>query len=384
MSAEIKNLREAAERIKKAIENKENIVLYGDADLDGVTSVIVLKETIKNLAGFISAIYFPDREKEGYGISKQALNFLKEKAPALFIALDCGISNFEEIKIARKLGFEVIIIEHHQVIDKLPEADIIVDPKQKEDKSPYQYLATVGISYKLSQLIFSSKMKERLRKNLLELVALGTIADMMPREGDNKTMIEEGLESLKNTWRPGLEVFFEKKALQNQRNIYEKGSKIISLLNVRDIEDQLPASYRLLTAVSKEKAQEILQKLIKKNKERKRKRREIIKEIERRISKLGDPVIFEGDTSWDLILLGSVASIISQQFQKPTFLFKKHEKESHGTARTPGDEDLVAAMKSCSGLLETFGGHAKAAGFRIKNRNLDKFKECLIEYFEKK
>ena len=128
---EIKNLKKAADRIKKAIRDKERIVLYGDADLDGAGSIIILKESIKNLGGQTPFIYFPDREKEGYGINEKALKSLKKLAPALFIAMDCGIINFKEIKMANSFGFEVIIIDHHQVLDELPEASIVVDPKQK-------------------------------------------------------------------------------------------------------------------------------------------------------------------------------------------------------------------------------------------------------------
>lgn len=381
---EIKNLKKAADRLRKAIQGKENIILYGDADLDGVTSIIILKETIKNLGGKIEAIYFPDREKEGYGISKEALNFLKEKAPALLIAVDCGISNFEEILLAKKLGFKVVIIDHHVVLDKLPEAEIIVDPKQKEDKSPFKYLATVGIIYKLAETIFSQKMDVKLRENFLELVALGTIADMMPRERKNKIMIEEGARSLENSWRPALKVLLEEEFPDTYESVFQKISKIISILNVRDIEHRLPASYRLLTALSEEEARKLLSRLIDKSFERKRKREEIITEIEKRISKEDQSIIFEGDSSWDLILLGSIASIISQRYGKPAFLFKKGEKESQGSSRLSIDDDLVEAMKSCSKILETFGGHAKAAGFRIKNENLEEFKKCLIKYFANK
>jgi single-stranded-DNA-specific exonuclease len=373
---EIKNLKKAAERIKKAILNKERIILYGDADLDGVSATILLKEAIKNLAGQISAIYFPDREKEGYGLTKEALFVLKEKAPALLITLDLGISNFEEILLAKKFGFEVIIIDHHEILDKLPKADIIVDPKQKGDKSSLQYLATVGIIYKLSEILFENKMSLELKQSFLELVALGTIADVMPREGENEVMIAQGLSSIKNSWRPGIKAFFEEKTFENY-NVFQKVSKFISLLNVRDIENQLPASFRLLTASSLSDARNILSILIEKSFERKRKIEEIKEEIERRVSE-EEPLIFEGDSSWELILLGSVASTISQKYQKPTFLYKKGEKESQGTARTAKNFDLVKAMKSCAKFLESYGGHAPAAGFRIKNENLDKFKDCLL------
>ena len=179
---EIKNLKKAAERIKKAIKNKENIILYADADLDGTCSLLILEETIKNLGGEVKAIYFPDREEEGYGINEKALDYLKRYSPALFIALDCGISNFKEIEKAKELGFEVIIIDHHKILEKLPKADIIVDPRQKGERYPFKEFATCGIVFRLSALLLGKKLTGLLENNSIELVALATLADLMPSQ----------------------------------------------------------------------------------------------------------------------------------------------------------------------------------------------------------
>jgi single-stranded-DNA-specific exonuclease len=205
---------------------------------------------------------------------------------------------------------------------------------------------------------------------------------MMPREGENEVMIAKGLQSIMNSWRPGIKAFFRERSFENYY-ISQKVFKLISLLNVRDVQNQLPASYRLLTVPSLAEAKIILDVLIEKSFERKIKIEETREEVERRTFGEKDPLVFEGDTSWELILLGSVASIISQKYQKPTFLFKKSEKESQGTARTAKGFNLVEAMKSCAILLESYGGHSPAAGFRIKNENLEKFKQCLIKYFKK-
>jgi len=384
---EIKNLKKAAERILKAIKGKEKIIIYGDADLDGATSVIILKESIQNLGGEVSAVYFPDREKEGYGINKTALGFLKTIAPALLIALDCGIGNFQEVKIAKSLGFEVIIIDHHQILDKLPKAQIIVDPKQKGDRYPFKGLATVGIIFRLSRLLLKEKMSEVMRKNFLELVALGTIADMMPEENENQLFIAEGLESLENSWRPGIKVFlnsipfaFQEK---NYLNFRQKISKIISILNVRDVENKMPASFRVLASSSLKDIKKIIEKLLKKNELKKEKIKEIVRDLEEEILEMNEEIIFKGKSDWELILLSSAASIICNKYKKPTFLFKKGETKSQGTVRIPKGLDGVKAMMSCRQLLETYGGHPAAAGFSLKNENLEKFKECLIKYFEK-
>src|SRR3989338_11166622 len=158
----IKNLKEAAERIKKAVKNKGKIIIYGDSDLDGVTSVIIAKEAIKNLGGKIQAIYFPSRETEGYGISETGLNILKKYSPALLVALDCGISNFQEVKTAKKLGLEVIIIDHHEILDKLPDVKIIVDPKQKGDKYPFKQFAACGLAFLLASALLGKQITENL------------------------------------------------------------------------------------------------------------------------------------------------------------------------------------------------------------------------------
>jgi len=378
---EIKNLKKAAERIKKAIKDEEKIILYGDADLDGVSSVIILKESIKNLGGEVAAVYFPDRETEGYGISETALSHLKQFSPALLIALDCGIGNFKEINLAKKLGFEVIIVDHHEVLDKLPAAKIIVDPKQKSDKYSFKGLANTGISFKLSEAILGEKMSPVIRNNFLEMVALATIADMMPQEDENKIFIEDGLNNLENSWRPGIQAFFETEILNEYSNLNQKVSKIISLLNVRDAENNLPASFRLLTSQSVEDSKKLIEKLLEKSFQRKQKIEEIIREIESRLLKKQEPIIFEGAAHFEVMLISSVASTLCHRYKKPSFIYKKLEKESQGTVRTPAGINGVSLMKKCKKYLITFGGHAQASGFRVKNENLEKFKNCLIENY---
>ncbi|MCX6759161.1 MAG: DHH family phosphoesterase [Candidatus Nealsonbacteria bacterium] len=376
---EIKNIKKAAQRIIKAIKNKEKIILYGDADLDGATSVIILQDSIRSLGGEISAVYFPDREIEGYGITEKGLNFLKKETPALLIALDCGIGNFKEVKLAKSLGFEVMIIDHHEILDKLPAAKIIIDPKQKDDRYPFKYFACAGVVFKLSETILGNKLTESLRRNFLELVALATIGDMMPQESENKIFIEEGLSFLKSSWRPGIKTFLEIEPFKSYPGINQKVSKIISILNIRDVKSNLPASFRLLSSYSSKEAEGIVKDLLKKAERRKEKIEEIKAEVEKRLEVKEDPIIFEGGADFDLTLISSVASSTCQKHLKPAFLYKKMMKESHGTVRVPKGINSVSLMKKCSEYLLTYGGHAQASGFRIKNENLEKFKKCLIK-----
>ncbi|MEA3344434.1 MAG: DHH family phosphoesterase [Patescibacteria group bacterium] len=377
---EIKNLEKAANRILKAIESKEKIILFGDSDLDGASSVIVLKETIENLGGKIEAISFPDRE-EGYGINLKSLNNLKKHAPALFISMDCGISNFKEIDEANKLGFEVIVIDHHEILGKLPAASIVVDPKQEGDDYPFKVFANAGIIYRLAKVLLKDKMSENLKRNFLELTAMATIADMMPLIDENKKMVEEGLGYLETSWRPGIQALFN---LENFKSLplFERVCKVNSLLNIRDFKNNLPVPYRLLICPNIKEAEKFVNELVEENIKKRMIIGGIIEEVRGRIAETPfSPIVFEGDSNWDLILLGIVASIIVREERKPVFLFKKGETESRGSVRSPHDLNVVNAMKDCSKNLITFGGHPVAAGFNIKNEHLEEFKKCLNNYF---
>ena len=383
MASEIKNLKKAAQRIRKAIEKKEKILLFSDSDLDGVTSLIILEEAIKSLGGKIQAICFSERSlEEMYGLNKEAVDFFKKYSPALLITLDCGITNFKEIKLAEKIGLETIIVDHHQILDKIPEASIVVDPKQKGDNYPFKELAAVGISYHLTQLLLGNKKTEALKKSFIELTALGTLADMMKESEDNEVFIKEGIPSLRETSRPGLQALL-KVVAEPEDSPKQIARKIISLLNITEIKNHLPKSYLLLVSSDKSKAEKISEELYEKTQERRLKVREATQEIEEKLDSEWLPsIIFEGEEDWPLVLTGALASRICNRFKKPTFIFKKGEQLSKGSVRTPKGIDSVKAMKRCTHLLEVFGGHAQASGFTVRNENLDKFKQCLIGYFD--
>jgi len=381
---QIKNLKETALRIKKAINHKENIILYGDADLDGISSVILLKEAIKNLGGEVKEIYFPDREKEGYGITFEGLKYLERFSPGLLIAVDCGITNFEEVEMAKKIGFEVIIIDHHQVLDKLPKASIIVDPLQKGDEYPFKNLATAGIVFKLTEKLLEERMSPFLRNNFLELVALATIADMMPQKSDNLEFISQGLISLKSTFRPSFKVLslLEKKIFE--KDIRQFAQKIISLCHAGESISHINECYLFLSSTDEREIEQLIKKLSKKLEQKHSKIQQIIEEVEKKIL-LSDRelIIFEGEKDWPVSLIGPVASKICKDFKKPVFLYSKKEDISQGAIRTPPGINGIESLKWCGRWLVSFGGHPQAGGFKIKNENLNEFKNCLIEYFKK-
>ncbi|PIS39004.1 MAG: hypothetical protein COT34_00665 [Candidatus Nealsonbacteria bacterium CG08_land_8_20_14_0_20_43_11] len=382
MAKEIKNLRRVSQRILKAIKEKEKIILYGDADLDGLASVIMLRESIKSLNAETAAIYFPDRQKEGYGLNFKALNYLKKQAPALLIVLDCGISNFAEAEKAEKMGFDLIIIDHHEVLDKLPKASIVVDPKRKDDQYPFKRLAAAGIVFRLTKLLFGRKFSPKLKESFTELTALATVADMMPNEAENRPIISQGLSTIKRTFRPGLKVLWEK--YDSGHFEMEVFQKVISALNFSGVNHHLLDAYYLLTVSSEKEAKKIAGKVLRKNRERQQRVREIVAEISERIAENpAGPIVFEIGRGWETILLGSIASKICREYHKPTFIIRKDASQSRGAVRMLKGFNGVEALKTCADYLITFGGHPMAAGFAVENKNLEKLEKDLNKYFKK-
>jgi len=379
----IKNLEQAAVRIQQAVEQKERIILYGDSDMDGIASVVILEEAIKNLGGEVFMALFPNRENDGYGINVRALELLKDKAPALFITLDLGIANVKEVATANEMRFEVIVVDHHQQLDVLPPAKIIVDPQQKGDDSDFEYLCNAGLAFKLIEELLKDSFSRSLKDSFLELVALATIADMMPQIGENKIFIEQGLKSLPKTFRPGLRAFVN---MMGEGEVASGGfGKIISALNSAESIDFKNEAYELLTTSSKETCWEISENLLSKLQLKHQMIKQITEEVERRIKKKpNETIVFEGDPAWRLVLAGPVASVIASKYGKPTFIFKRDGEQSYGSVRALQEgQNSVEAMKSCADILLTYGGHPKASGFRIKTEDLEQFKQRLTEYFKK-
>ena len=393
----LKNLEKAAERIRQAVQNKERIIIYGDSDMDGISSTVILQEAIKTLGGEVFDTMFPDRENDGYGVNKKALELLKGKAPqtgdpakrglgasrALFITLDLGIGNIKEVEVLNEMGFEVIIVDHHEILERIPNAKIVIDPKQEGDDSELTYLANVGVTFKLCEELLGDNFSENLKNSFLELVALATISDMVPQIGDNKIFIEKGLRSLGSTFRPALRAFVD---IFGEGEVAVGGSsRIISSLNAAESKDFKNESYELLINSDPQECKDGAEKLIAKVQHKQMKIKQAAEEVERRISqKSAEAVIFEGDPAWKLTLAGPIASIIAGKYQKPTFIDKKGDTESCGSVRSLNEgENSVDAMKTCADFLITYGGHAKASGFRLKNEDLEKFKDCLNKYFKK-
>jgi len=374
-------------KIIKAACDKKRIIVYADADLDGVAAAVIFKETIEILNPKYKKsdlkIYFPDRENDGYGITLTALEYLKKYAPAEFFALDCGISNIKEVGVANKLGFSVGIMDHHQILGgKLPKADAIVDLYRKGEIYPFKHFSTAGLVYKIVKPILNESGLKWEPERFLELVALATIADMMPLESENKDLVDQGLAAFKYTKRYGLKALREITKVIDDDPM-ELGQKIIAPLNSSSRIGILTETYVLFTTGSFREARMTAYNLIAEHKEKKRKTQEILEEVEIKIAGKDSPIIFEGGRNWPSVIIGVVASKICNRYKKPTFLFKFGKEESVGSCRPPKGYDGVKAMASCKKLFITYGGHALACGCRIKNKNFEKIRAALEKYFLK-
>jgi len=383
MFHEIKNLKKAAKRIKQAVKKQERIIIFADADLDGTTSAIILEETIQNLSGKVDLVYFPDRDIDGYGLSKKALDNFINKAPGLLVILDCGIGSFDGIKKASLAGFEVIVIDHHEILGKLPQPALIVDPKQPKDRYVFKKLANVSLTYKLSEAILGKKMPNTVQKSFFELAALGAIADMMPEEDYNKKVINEGVLCLKETFRPGfmalIDHFKELKEIENSQRIIF--TKIVTILNITDLKNNLTESYLLFKEKNLAKAKEMVRRLSDESRKRQMRIQEITDQAITR-DNLGESIVFQGNELWEQILTGPVASRVCNKTKKPTFIFKIGKEKCRGSVRMPDKRDGVMAMQSCEAFLEVFGGHPPAAGFTCDKSQTEGLKKCLENYFK--
>lgn len=389
----IKNIDKAAERIKKAVESGEQIVIYGDSDLDGIASMVIIKETIDNLISLLDKkkkesfpavfSFSPERKVEGYGLNGKALEFIKSKVSnGLIVTLDCGVTNFKEIEDAKKSGFSVVVVDHHNTVGGIPEAaEIVVDPKQETDDYPFKEYANAGLAFKLAQEILKGNMSPMLRDSFLELTALATISDMMVEIGENEEWIKEGLEKIEYSQRPAIRAIF---SILNPMDFSSKRdmvSKINSALNSSAIEGHVPKPYLFLIESDFEKAKKVAKELFEESQAKQRDVAMLVDELIERVTFKNPSVIFEGSHLWEPEHLGAVASRLSNYFNKPVFLYRKGEEISRGTVRVPKGMNAVNAMETCKNLLVMFGGHPPAAGFTVKNENIDKFEECLKKYF---
>lgn len=377
----LQGMKEAVKRIKKAVEQKEKIAIYGDYDADGVTSSVLLVETFEQL-GLEVISYIPDRAREGYGLNEKAVLFLIEQGVNLIITVDTGITGIKEVDLANENKVDVIITDHHHVPEQLPKAVAIIDPKRQDDKYPYKGLAGVGVAFKLVQALvqekISSKVNERFEKWSLDLVAIGTVADVCSLLDENRTLVERGLVVLKKTKRLGLQEIFKIARIKTELiDSITIGYQISPRINAAGRMDHANTAYELLITKDKKRAKELAEELEEKNKKRQQLIDKIVKNIKKTID-CADPkkkVIFAYSGDWPKGVLGVIAGKLKDEFSKVVFIFHQGKEESTGSIRGVEGLNLVEAIGECKDLVVKFGGHALAAGLTIKNNKIKEFEK---------
>ena len=378
-----RDMKKAVERISRALQKKEKIAIFGDYDVDGITSATIISEVLQK-TGAKPIVYLPDRKHEGYSLNLAALRYLKEKGTKLLITVDCGIRDTEEVEKANKWGMDVIITDHHLPGEKIPKAFCVINPQVKNERYPFQDLAGVGVAFKLASAVVKSYQKEFFtegyEKWFLDLVALGTIADMVPLVGENRTLVKYGLIVLSKTRRKGIKTLFktsrvplDEKTIPSSNQI---SFQIAPRLNAAGRMDHANTSFELLNTKSDKKAEELSRDLEEKNGRRQRLTDKIVKEIENRLD-LQKKLVFEGKEDWPMGILGLVAGKICDKYARPTFVFNVGKERCRGSIRSFGKFKVVESLEECKNLLLDYGGHDHAGGFSFKKENWEKLKRKL-------
>ena len=375
------DMEKAVERIIKAIENKEKVLIYGDYDVDGITSTTVLKKYLEKL-GITVDYHIPNRLKEGYGLNKEAIEEIAEKGTQLMITVDCGISGVEETEYAKLKGIDVIITDHHEPGEKLPNALAVVDAKIKTNRYPFNQLAGVGVVFKLIQaLSIRLKLDEKEYLQYLDLVCLGTISDIVPLVDENRVIAKLGLKLVNVTKNIGLRTLLESAGytVADSNTISFGIAPRVNACGRMGFADQ---ALGLLLSENRNDALELATKLNEYNKERQEKEKKIFNDALELIEQdeENSPAIVLGKEGWHHGVIGIVSSKITEMFFKPSILIGFEGDEGKGSGRSIPGIDLHEALLKCGNNLEKYGGHAMAIGLSLKKENFGEFKKELNEY----
>ena len=382
---------QAVKRIKKAKKRKEKVAIFGDYDADGITSSAVLAEIFKKL-NIPFEIYIPNKRSEGYGLNLEAIKELKEKNVSLIVTVDCGISNAEEIIGASKMGIDVIITDHHHIPSEIPKAHSIINPQMKNSGYPFKELAGVGVAFKFAQALCEELIpneKDQL-KWLLDLVAIGTIADCVPLLEENRILCKYGLIVLSKTRRIGLQELFKVGRIlvdeNNVPNTHKISFQIAPRINAAGRMDHANIAYNLISEKDRIKARELALELETYNQERQAITKQIVKEVEVLANNAfkNKKFIFAVGEHFSLGVAGLAAGKIADKFRKPTAILQKGRNESRGSFRSIPQINIIEAIEKYGNLLTKYGGHNQAAGISIKNENLEEFYKRLNAFIEKR
>lgn len=376
---------EAVTRLRRAIRAGEPIAVYGDFDADGVTATALLVQTLRELGGHAYP-YIPHRVDEGYGLNKEALTYLAQIGTRVVVTVDCGVRSLEEAAYARKLGLDLIITDHHSVGTQLPEAVAVVNPRIPQHPYPFGELAGVGVAFKLAQGLLRSNARAPLQKrtlsleeeDLLDLVALGTVADLAPLLGENRTLVRRGLELINRMERPGIEALCRQSGLRDGMVNTEAISYALGpRLNAAGRMDHARIAYQLLETAYLSEAEMLAARLDHLNQQRRQLTLEMYERArEIALAEAGDaPLLFAAAPNFPAGIVGLVASKLTDEFYRPTIIVETGPEFSRGSARSIPEFHITEALDECADLLIRHGGHAAAAGFTIASHKLGELAE---------
>jgi len=382
-----KGMKGAVSRIGRALSKGEKILVYGDYDVDGITSVALLSSVLSGLGGNVLE-YIPNRIEEGYGLNLEACRFAHKKRVKLIITVDCGINALREVDYLNSLGIDAIVVDHHEVhVNGLPDACAVINPLQKECGYPFKHLAGVGLAFKLAQALLNQPPQKL--KYLLDLVALGTVSDIVPQLGENRILTKHGLKVLNERNRTGLKELIKVSGLSG-RDISSGhiGYMLGPRINASGRIGSPKIALRLLVTDRWDEAGELAQILDRENKNRQRIENSILKEalqkIQREINFKEHKTIVLSDSGWHPGVIGIVASRLVDKFYRPTAVISVKHETGRGSARSISDFNLFDALCECKRYLEEFGGHKAACGFSIRKKDIDKFRSLFNEVADKR
>jgi single-stranded-DNA-specific exonuclease len=370
----------AITRIYRALLSSEKIGVFGDFDVDGITGTALLIEGLSAIGADVTP-YIPHRLKEGHGLNNSALDELGQQGIRLVITVDCGVTGVSQVVRANKKKLDIIITDHHTPFDELPPAIAVIDPKRSDSSYPFSELSGVGVAFKFLQALYRSMGKEKQIDRFLDLVALGTVADMMPMLGENRYLVKQGLEVLKESPRLGIKEMAESAKLDIDNLSTEDISWVLApRLNAAGRLDKAISSYRLLTTDQQQEAEELVGILEEKNAERQRLTGIALVEARQQILANGiSPLLIVSDTSYQGGILGLIAGKLSSEFYRPSIAVKIGGRISSGSCRSIREFNIIQALNKCSDLLTHFGGHSRAAGFTLPTENLAYLEQQLCQ-----
>ncbi len=374
------DMHQAVSRVYQALLSGENIAIYGDFDADGITATALLVQGLSALGGMVSP-YIPHRTAEGYGLRTAALEKLHQQGISLVITVDTGITAFGEAEKARKMGMDIVITDHHVPLSSLPQAKAVVDPKRNDASYPNTDLAGVGVAFKLLQALIKGNGREDILKRSLDLVALGTITDMVSLVGENRYWVRCGLELINKTQRLGLQEMMRCTRLQPGTLDAQSISWVLGpRINAAGRIDNATTSYQLLLTDNPQEASLLAKELENKNAERLRQTNELLNKAMEKILADGveRPLLMAGGEDFPPGVIGLVAGRLTDKFCRPVLIFRIGREVSRGSGRSISEFDLMAALTECQDLLSKFGGHTRAAGFSIPTRNLPEFQHRMF------